>query len=327
MLDIITFGSAAIDIYLKSKKLNLVDSNKFPTGTGVCFSLGSKIEIDDIIFLGGGGGTNTAETFSRQGLKTGYCGMVGKDMAGEEVIKDLADSGVESFIVRTDKRKTNQSVILSQNGNERSVLVYRGASGELSRKDIPFNKLKAKFFYFAPLSGKLCHDFEFLVNFAHESGAKVVVNPSSYQLALPKDKFKRIIKKVDILILNQEEASLLTGIPFEKEEELFKKIDCYCPGIAIMTKGSEGVVVSDEKNIYRAKSLKTKEVNATGAGDAFSSGFVSGFIETNGDIEYAIRLGIANSVSCIKKMGARNGLLKRGDKWEKVKVEKIAIKN
>ncbi|GAI51851.1 unnamed protein product [marine sediment metagenome] len=80
------------------------------------------------------------------------------------------------------------------------------------------------------------------------------------------------------------------------------------------------MVVSDGKKLYRAKPAKTKVIDRTGAGDSFTSGFVSGFIQSKGNIEYAIQLGVANATYCLKKCGAKEGLLEKGEKFKKVKV-------
>ncbi|MGB9743203.1 MAG: carbohydrate kinase family protein [Minisyncoccales bacterium] len=322
MLDIITFGSATRDIFLQSKTFKIVGEKKFITGKGLYLSLGSKIEIKNIYFSTGGGGTNTAATFANQRFRTAYCGIVGNDPAGEEVIRDLKRHKIESqFVLKTRKKPTNLSVVLTSDGQERTILVYRGASEELAKKAIPWSKLKAKWFYLAPLSGKLCRLFEFLVDFAQKNKIKIMVNPGNSQLALPKRVLERILKKIDILALNQEEASLLTNISYFQEEKIFKKIDEICPGIAIMTKGPAGVVVSDGQYLYQAVPPKSKVVDRTGAGDAFNSGFLSGFIQSQGHIPYAIQLGIANSSACLQEIGAKNGLLKKNQKWPKVKVK------
>ncbi len=323
MFDIITFGSATQDIFLKSKTFRVVGEKKFITGKGLCLSLGSKIEVEDIKFGTGGGGTNAAATFTNQGFKTAYCGMVGDDLSGKEVIRELKEFDVDTnFILETTKKPTNYSVVLSSDGNDRTIIVYRGASGELSKKEIPWLKLKTKWFYIAPLSGKLCNIFEDLVDFAVKNKIKIAINPGNCQLRLPQKILKRILKKVDVLILNQEEASLLTKIPYQKEESIFKKFDEICSGIAIMTKGPAGVVVSDGKYLYRSKIAPAKVVDRTGTGDSFASGFVSGLIQSKGDIKYAIQLGMANSAACLTKIGAKNGLLKKGQKFAKVKVKK-----
>ena len=130
-----------------------------------------------------------------------------------------------------------------------------------------------------------------------------------------------ILKKIDILLLNQEEASLLTGISYQKEKQIFKKLDELVPEIAIMTKGDRGAVVSGGNCLYRAGAPKVKVAEKTGAGDAFGSGFLASYIK-NQNIEQALQLGIANSTSCIQKIGAKNGLLKKDQSFKKARVLK-----
>ncbi len=321
--DVITFGSAIRDIFLEPQKFQVINRKKFITGKGLCFGLGLKIDVKDIYFFSGGGGTNTAATFVRQGFKTSYCGRVGDDIGGREIIGELKKLGIDCrFILKTKLKATNHSVVLSSSKTDRTILVYRGASELLGKKDIPWKKLKTKWFYLAPFSGELCKITQDIVNFARKNKIKVALNPGNSQLSLPLKTLKRILEKVDILILNQEEASSLTKIPYQKEKEIFKKIDEICPGVAVMTKGPEGVVVSDGKNIFEADASKVKVVDRTGAGDSFGSGFVSGFIKKRGNIEYAIQMGIANANSCLKKWGAKEGLLKNNQKFSKVKVKK-----
>ena len=51
-------------------------------------TLGSKIDVEDIIFTSGGGGTNTAATFAKQGFKTAFCGAIGVDISGLEIVEN-----------------------------------------------------------------------------------------------------------------------------------------------------------------------------------------------------------------------------------------------
>ncbi|MDD4663787.1 MAG: carbohydrate kinase family protein, partial [Caldisericia bacterium] len=283
-------------------------------------ALGSKIDVEDIKFTFGGGGTNTAVSFAKQGFKTAYCGAVGQDIGGKEVIEELKSFKVDSSLVLKSKDKaTNHSIIISSDGEDRTILVYRGAADILNKENIPWNKLKTKWIYLAPLSGSLSEAFEDIVNFAFENKIKIAINPGNVQLSMPIEDLTRILKKVDILILNKEEASFLTKISFQDEAEIFKKIDEICPGVAVMTKGGEGVVVSDGKYLYSAMPDPNREiVDTTGAGDSFSAGFLSDFIRYNGDIEKAIQLGLANSAGCLSQVGAKNGLLDKNSKFERV---------
>ena len=321
--DIITFGSATQDIYLKSKKFLAVSNRNFKVGKGLCLPAGSKMKMDEIAFSTGGGGTNAAATFANQGLKVAYCGMVGNDYFGNLVVEELKRFKIDtSLIKKTNQRSSNISVILSYPSGEKTILVYRGASDLLKLKDIPLARIKnAKWFYLAPFAEEMALLTEGLVDWAKKNKIKVALNPGYNQLTLPRKTLERILAKVEILILNQEEASLLTEIPYREEKAIFKKLDELVHGICIMTKGSGGVVVSDGKHLYRAQAIKVKLTDSTGAGDSFNSGFLSAYIRTNG-IEPAIQLGIANSAACLRKLGAKEGLLKSGQKWPKVKIKK-----
>ncbi len=318
MYDIITFGSATQDIYLKSNKFAPNAEQK------ICLPSATKIKMEGIAFSTGGGGTNAAVTFARQGLTVAYCGMVGDDHFGKLAIEELKRLKIDTgFIKKTNKRSTNISVILSHPDGEKTILVYRGAADILSKKDIPWQKIKdTRWFYMAPFAEQMANVTEDVVDFAKKNKIKVALNPGYNQLTMPGPTLERILEKIDILILNREEASLLTKIPYQREKEIFKKLGKLVRGICIMTKGEKGVVVLDGKYLYKADALKIKLIDSTGAGDSFNAGFLSAFIKT-GDIVSAIQLGIANSASNLQKLGAKDGLLDKNKKFKKVKVIKI----
>jgi len=330
MYDVITFGSAAQDIHVRAKSLKILENQKdfggdFGNGKGICVNFGSKTEIEDAILASGGGGTNVAATFAKQGFRTAFCGAIGADIFGLEIIRELRHLRVDTrFIVKKKEKRTNTSVIISNAGEDRTILVYRGASDAFGGKDIPWKKIKkAKWFYLAPLTNSLCDSFEEIVNFAKAHNIKVAANPSMSQLSLPEGQLKKIFSKVDILFLNREEASFLAKVPFAEEQNIFKKIDQICKGIVVMTKGGDGVVVSDGKYLYSAGTNPGREiVDTTGGGDAFASGFLTGYIRYKGSIESAIQLGIANSEANLAVVGAKTGLLEKQSKYERVPVIK-----
>jgi ribokinase len=327
MFDIVTFGSATRDLFLKSKNFKVIKSGEFETGEGIGLNLGSKIYLDDLFFATGGGGTNTAATFAHQGFKTAYVGEIGNDPEGEAIKDELKRLKIKGFVTEDQKHKTSHSVILSVSQKERTILSCLGASPYLNEKDIPFNKLKARWFYIAPLSGESAKTLLPIIEFAKKNSIKVALNPGKDQLSLGLDGLKNILDAVDVLILNQEEGAKLAGLPFGQEKEIFKKLDEYVRGIAIMTKGPKGVVVSDGKHLYQAGTFKEeKYIDRTGAGDAFGSGFVSGLMRT-GKIEEAIRLGSANGTAVVEELGAKNGLLTKSrfekeSRWKNFKITK-----
>ncbi|MBU1178928.1 carbohydrate kinase family protein [Patescibacteria group bacterium] len=324
--DVITFGSATYDIFMSSRKFETVEDEKFITKKGLCVSLGSKMHVEDVFSSMGGCGTNSACSFSEQGLKTAYFGAVGKDIFGEAIKKELKRHGVSlNLLKESAKHPTAFSVVLSLPGAERSILEKYGACHQVTEKDIPFDpstKLRADWFYVSSLSAGSHQILVPLLEFAAKEGIKVSANPAGSLKSEENTKIlKTVLDKIDILILNQEECSLLTGIDFNEEKKIFKKLDEMVKGIAVMTKGPAGAVVSDGKKLYSAGIPESGLVDRTGAGDAFGAAFTAGYMET-GDIVHAIQLGTANATAVLQEMGAANGLLKKGDwgPWSKVEV-------
>lgn len=347
MYDVITFGSATQDVFMSSRRFRVVEEKKFITKKGLCVPLGSKMHMESVFFAMGGCGANTAVTFANQGLKVAYCGQIDKDAAGQEVKETLTKHGVSlEFLKETTKWQTAYSVIISLPGVERSILEYLGACHYLTKKDIPFNRLKTKWFYVGPLSGESYKVFKPIIDFAVRRQIKLAVNPGKTQLETGLKDLRTSLNKIDIFIVNQEEAAKLTNLDYQAEREIFRKLDKWIEGIVVMTKGPAGVMVSDGTTLYSAGIPPSGLIDRTGAGDAFGAGFVSGIINwsyqakkqssrvsqsqvklgwvTPAAIEYAIQLATANATACIQKVGAVNGLLKKGQwgKWERVKVTK-----
>ncbi|HOI60032.1 MAG TPA: carbohydrate kinase family protein [Candidatus Pacearchaeota archaeon] len=303
--DIITFGSATWDIYVSPEKMKIISSNDFISGRAIAFNLGSKINLKRTQFSIGGGGINSAFTFKRQGFKVAYLGCVGDDVMGNQIIERLKKVKIDTKLIqKTDKASTNCSIIYNILGEDRTIMNYRGASEYLN--NIKFKK--SKWYYIAPLSGKIAKLTQDIVDFAHDNNIKIAFNPGNSQLTLPQKKLQKIINKVDVLILNQEEASILTKIDYNEEEKIIERLKDIHKGITVMTKGDRGVTIINDNNIYKKASKAVKAIDKTGAGDAFGSAFVSGLIKFN-DIQKAMDLGLRNSISCIKKQGSTNGLL------------------
>ena len=334
MHDIITIGSAAKDIFLQGINFVNCKSGDFKTGKGICLGLASKNNVSEADLFNGGSAVNTAVTFSRQGLKTGAIFRIGDDLFGKDILDFLKKEKIDTSLHQKDKEiGTALSVILLSNG-ERTILDYKGAGRNINEKQIPWSKIKTKWFFVGTLSGnkKLLEKIFSAVNSAK---IKLAGNPSLADLKILKANPK-LLKNYDVFLLNQEEASYLTGVPYQKparnashseaggEKEIFKKLDKLVDGIVVMTKGVKGVSVSDGRNIYRAGIFPQKAYDRTGAGDAFGSGFVAGLIrfqDSRFKIQEAIRLGLANAAGVVEKIGANTGILTKRDfekerRWE-----------
>jgi sugar/nucleoside kinase (ribokinase family) len=323
MFDIITFGSATIDIFLKPKKKDffIEKTKKFISEKQISLPLDLKVDVEDLKIFSGGGGTNTASTFSNFGFKTAYCGKIGKGTGEEMILNDLKRFKINTSLIIPEKKKSPALSLILTIGSSRTIFVSRGACHFIKKREIPFKFLKAKWFYLAPLSGESAFVFKPLVDFAFKNKIKVFANLGNSQINLDKKILYPSLSLVDILLLNVEESLLLSRLSFYNEDKVLKKLRELTKGIIVITKGKEGSIVLDGKKKYSASVIHKDVVEKTGAGDAFGAGFLTGFIKT-GSLEYAIKLGTNNASSCISKIGAKEGLLKKGDILKKVKIWK-----
>ncbi|MBU3964657.1 carbohydrate kinase family protein [Patescibacteria group bacterium] len=310
--DVITFGSASEDIFVFSKEFF---DRKF------CFPLGDKMDVENLIIRTGGGGTNTAATFALQGLKVAFCGSVGKDYAGFSVLLDLKKRKISTeFLNSLNNKTTNHSVILSKKEKGKVILAYRDASNYIP-KNFNFDKLKAHWFYLAPLAGECAKKTKQIIDFAHKNKIKVAINPSREQIEMYKKSFKALLPKIDILLTNEKETKMLFGN--RKTEDIFREIKPFLKGLFV-TGGENGLMAFDGKFVYKGDVFKSKISDLTGAGDAFGSGLVAWLIKKKNMIE-AIQFGSANTVACVKEWGAKDGLLKKGQKYQKIKIKKYEL--
>lgn len=320
-IDVITIGSATRDVIIKSEGFSLANSAKSETGLMECFPFGSKINIDEIAFATGGGATNSAVTFARQGLCVATVASVGKDALAKEIFEELKGEGVNTgfFQIHNDDH-TGFSAILAHESGERTILTYKGEAQHLNGDKIPLDKLKTNWFYMTSLGGNVAL-LDKLAGHAKKVGAKIAVNPGAGDLANGPEKLKSVLDLADVLILNKEEAKILVG--GESKEEILSKLrSAVKNAILVLTDGRNGVMVEEpDGKRYSAGVPDSPVIERTGAGDAFGSGFVSEYMK-NGDVAKSIQFGTANASSVVTKFGAKAGILKKGDwgPWPLVKV-------
>ena len=329
MFDVITTGSAVRDVFARTRDIKTIKDKKFAVGEAACFALGSKLNLDEVNFSVGGGAINTAVTFANQGFKVAAICKIGNDPEGQDIREKSEAHGIHCDFFSEDKdHATSFSFILSLPDGSRTVFRYKGASWHLAESSIPWAQLKAKWLYINHMAGASHKVLPRLLATAKKQGVKIAWNPGSTQFE-KKRELQRMMNFADVFIVNQEEASLITGIPYQKKKEIFKKLDDLVHGLVIMTKGKDGVEVSDGKTLWSSGVLSMKKiVDRTGAGDAFGSGFVAALMKKPGDIESAMQFASANATGVLKQWGASNGLLKKGDsplKWGALKIKKTSL--
>lgn len=319
MHDIITVGSATVDIFVKVRRSEeevRIDEASKDHHLDVAFHVGGKSIIEELHSFSGGGGTNTAVAFSRLGFKTGWIGKIGDDHQRHTIEHELRKENI-TMLCRTGKGNTGLSIILVGLRHDRSVLTYKGVNDQLSWND--FQKPKARFMYFSSMMGSSFKTAEKLALYAKRNRIPYAFNPSHYLACMGLRKLRALVEGCNILVLNKEEAQDLLRmhgpIPLLLKE-LKKQVQ-----IAVITDGKHGAYAYDGTFAYFV-SKKMKVIESTGAGDAFASGFVAGMLKKN-SIEFAMQLGLVQAQGVLSFYGAKNKLLRWPEAFSKTRSVKV----
>jgi ribokinase len=322
MYDVITVGSATVDVFAESESELIKIQTTKETEELIAYPSGSKILIKDIQFLTGGGGTNTAVALSKLSHKVAYLGNLGKDH-NTKIILDMLKKNNITFLGVKDKGMCGFSVILKSLEHDRTILAYKGMNNDLTLDEIKFKKLKTKWFYFSSMMGKSFKTLEKLAEFAENNKIKIAFNPSNYLAVKGSLYLRNILSRTNILILNKEEAEILAGKnPIKK---LIENLMEFGPKLVVITDGKKGTFTLNNNYFYHILPKKVKVVDTTGAGDAFAASFLSGMIKKN-KIEFALKLGQVNAESVILYTGAKIKLLNYREALKEIKKKRYKIK-
>lgn len=327
MSDVITIGSATLDAFIETDKANIVSVSTLDSKKEfMAYPYGSKIEIDNFEFETGGGGINTAVNFANLGLKTSTIVKIGDDIQSGKIKNVLEQAGVDvSNIIKSKKYQTGFSIILTSFQGDRTVLAHRGANAKLKLEDIDFSAIKnSKWLYLAPLNGESTKVLDKLAEFAEEYNVNLAINVGTSSIKQGKENLYSVLKTAEVVILNKEEASMLTEInvrPDTKNEKyssclihpdivkMLREIKSVKAKITIITDGKNGAYAYDGKNFYHCGEFPAKVVSTLGAGDAFASTFVASMEKTNWNIEKSLKYASVNSASVVEHFGAQSGFL------------------
>jgi len=279
--DVIGIGSALLDLIvevdysfldkfsLKKGGMVLIDEDK-------CNEILKVVERMDYVNSSGGSSSNVMIGVSKLGGSSCFIGKVSKDESGDLYEDLIIGNGVKPKLSRTNKR-TGTAITFITPDNERSFATYLGAALELREEDVSFEIIKkAKILHIEAYQLE-CENVDKVclraMHVAKENNVMISIDLSDANLIIRNlDLFKKIINDyADIVFANEDEAKAFTGL--EDEEAALNKISENCK-IAVVKLGEKGSLIKKNGEIYKIPINKVKEVNTTGAGDAYAAGIL-----------------------------------------------------
>jgi sugar/nucleoside kinase (ribokinase family) len=219
------------------------------------------------------------------------------------------------LVTRDEKTISDLSaIIVDRESGERVIFSNQKANGKL--EIVPENIAETEWIFIGDLHGVWEDHLDAIIGVAQEKKIKIAYNPRQANIHDNVEKIIQAASFSEILFVNKDEAIEIAsrmekGFSAEElnsEEFLLKELKKLEARIVALTDGRRGAWATDGEKTFFAKGLVVPAVDSTGAGDAFSSGFMAGYINEK-SLEECLQWGIANSASAVQFYGGSEGLL------------------
>lgn len=317
MFQIICIGSSSKDIFFPTKEGQILDTPEDITAQKkMVFELGAKYHIDNRFEALGGCAVNVACGLRRLNISSACYATLGTDSIGQWIEAELRKENVGVDFIQKENCLTGLSaIVVDENSGERIIFSNQEANERLkinSEEIKNFNWISV-----TDLSGNWQDALKTVENVFNENAVKISYNPRGRNITEDAQSVYDFAKKTEIFFVNKDEAiELVTRVNAEVKDngkindEIFLLDELKKTGakVAVITDGMRGAWVYDGIDIFHAEVLEVEAVDSTGAGDAFSSGFLAGYISGK-NIEECLKMGIVNSAKVVSYYGAIEGLL------------------
>ena len=260
----------------------------------------------------GGKGANQAVAAARLGAQVSMVGRVGRDAFAETLLNNLAGAGVDhTFVIHDPEAATGVAIIVVDDAGQNSIVVASGANMRLSLADV--DGAEAVIAGADALLLQLESPLEAVTRaakVAHAHGVSVILNPAPAR-SLP----GALLALVDVLIPNESETALLTGLPVGDPAEAEAAATALRErgvGIVILTLGERGALLAREDGAEYFPAFEVTPVDTTAAGDAFVGSFAVALAEGRSLAE-AVQWGNGAGALATTKLGAQPSLPTRQD--------------
>ncbi|GAB3280794.1 PfkB family carbohydrate kinase [Larkinella harenae] len=275
--DLLVVGELNVDILLDQV-------NGFPV-------IGQEILADQMLLTLGSSSAIFASNSSALGSRVSFCGMLGNDLFGKFILRELQSKKVDTrFVIESAEHQTGLTMILNYD-QDRANVTHGGAMNHLSISDIPlhalhqFRHLHVSSYF---LQRALRADITKLFAAAKAAGLSTSLDlqwDPANQWAFPAES---CLPYVDFFLPNEKELLCLTGQP-----DVGAAID-RLSGFAntiVVKRGINGATAYADHRVLHADAFLTENfVDAIGAGDSFNAGFINAFLNGQ-ELPECLRLG------------------------------------
>lgn len=293
---IVVVGSSNTDMVIRSERLPRP---------------GESVVGGDFMMAGGGKGANQAVAVARMGHKVVFVTAVGRDMFGDNALKNYAEYGVDtSFAARKDV-PSGIALIMVDGCAQNSISVALGANSKLCYEDVlpALETLEEGDIVLLQLEIPM-QTVEEVAAYADKRGAKVVLNPA------PAAKLSaELLSSLYLITPNQTEAEFLTGVEvndFESAKRAASVLRNAGVERVVITMGGSGAFIDDGENAAIVPAYVVDAVDTTAAGDVFNGAMCS-LLAEGGTLAEAIEFATKASAISVTRAGAQPSIPTRDE--------------
>lgn len=301
--DLVSIGDTTYEAFIELHEAS-VHCNVDRSDCVLSLSYADKIPYESLSLMPAGNSTNNAVGSARLGLKNAFITAVGSDDHGRKIIQELTHEGIDTQFIHMDKNaQTNFHFVLSFQGERTILIKHNKFVYHLPRK------LNTQWIYFSSMAAgteKVHKEFEKFLN--KHPKIKLSFNPGTFQMRMGTGKLKGIYKRTEILFVNREEAQLILKHQTRNVKTLLKGLHKLGPKIAVITDGREGSYASNgSSKVWYLDEYPGPHIEATGAGDAYGTGFTAAIFYGK-TIPEAMAWGTINGGNVVMHVGPHEGL-------------------
>lgn len=272
----------------------------------------------------GGKGSNQAVAAARLGGKVTMIGCVGNDAFGREMLEMLTTEGIDNTYIRVHPDvATGVALIQVDDQGQNSIAVASGANFQLTREDVE-NAIQSVGDFDAlvmPLETPM-ETIYTAAQMASQRGAKVLLNPAPAQVL-----GRSLLEFVDVLLPNEYEAALMTGLPPLSSKADTQKAARNLLALGaknlIITMGSRGAVLFEKNTESHISAFPVHVVDTTAAGDCFVGALAVALCEGK-LLRAAAEFASAAAAISVTRDGAQPSLPRREEVTEFMKQRSTA---
>ena len=317
MLDLLSIGAIKLDTFIVLPDTSVMCELK-SVECKLCIEYGKKIPVAAFVTQIAGSAPNVATGLAKMGLKTSVISFMGDDPVYHQAMAFLKQQKVASNLVKKQKGFHSSSAV---------VLNYKGESTQLvdhvpHEYRLPASTPVSKFIHISELGGGYEKLYRDAIDLVKKRGVRLSFNPGSIQIREHKKAFSDLLTVTEVLFVNMVEARHI--VKAENGEEIrgiMLKLKALGPHYVVVTDGQNGAYAFDGEQLDHVPMFPGKRVEATGAGDAFVTGFLGALLKGKKHDE-AIRWASVDAASVVGSVGPTAGLLTHDEIQTRLKARK-----